>query len=425
MTLHRQRWIPATVGLGAVGAALTLLAIAGPVQMAGVRVPPSSVPASARVMVLACAVSLLVSALCMPARWDRVELIASGLVALGALSVVVMTGSPLLIAILVPLLGALYATRPGTRPFAARIRNPGLAALFLGLGAAFLSVRGGPVLGQVGALGIALGLVALAGLAPYLDRFDPDEPTASSGLAWTAFFAPPLAMTVTMETLPTLQSRQAAIFATVCISLGLVNLAWGVLGAWRAPTLTSAWRRSFLADWGLVLMGFGLLVPSGRGLAGAFVCLLSLVLCRLPLYIYARSSLEEGNQTEGVSDPSSSGSLGQSAPSSSQGPGPSVRFSSARNLLVGLALAGAAPFAGFAGRLLLLDAAMQLAWPLALLLVVAMVGWLAHSFRLGAGLGRPQGRTAAGVGIVLAIGGVIGILPGLVLAIAGFGSFQL
>jgi NADH:ubiquinone oxidoreductase subunit 2 (subunit N) len=265
---------------------------------------------------------------------------------------------------------------------------------------------------------MALGLVALAGLAPYLDRFDPDEPTASSGLAWTAFFAPPLAMTVTMEILPTLGARQAAVFATVCISLGLVNLAWGVLGAWRAPTLTSAWRRSFLADWGLVLMGFGLLVPSGRGLAGAFVCLLSLVLCRLPLSIYARSSLEEGtssgNQTEGVGDPSSSGSLG-----------PSVRFSSARNLLVGLALAGAAPFAGFAGRLLLLDAAMQLAWPLALLLVVAMVGWLAHSFRLGAGLGRPQGWTAAGVGIVLAIGGFIGILPGLVLAIAGFGSFQL
>ena len=410
MTLSRQRWIPATIGRAAGGAALTLLAIAGPMQVAGVRVPPSGVAAPARVMVLACAVSLLVSALCMPARWDRLELVASGLAALGVVSVMIMTGSTLLIAILLPLLGALHATRPGARPFATRVRNPALAALFIGLGSAFLAVKGGAVLGQVGALGLALGLVALAGLAPYLDRYDPDEPVASSGLAWTAFFAPPLAVTVTSGILPKLQAREAAVFASVCVSLGLVNLAWGVLGAWRAPDLSSAWRRSFLADWGLALVGFGLLVPNGRGMAGAFICLLSVVLCRLPLYVYAHPSLAKAPET------SEHRTEEAAAPPSSHRRGPSA----ARNLLVGLALAGAAPFAGFAGRLLLLDAAMQLAWPLALLLVVAMIGWLAHSFRLGVSLGHPQGRTVAGVGIVLALSGLIGILPGLVVALAGY-----
>jgi len=84
-----------------------------------------------------------------------------------------------------------------------------------------------------------------------------------------------------------------------------------------------------------------------------------------------------------------------------------------------VALGGAAPFSGFAVRILLLRAASELAWPLALLLVGAMLLWVAHSLRLGRSLGRPTGRTAVGVGIALALSLAIGVAPGLFLQLAG------
>src|SRR5207302_392807 len=83
-----------------------------------------------------------------------------------------------------------HATRPARRSFTVRLRGPALAALLLGAGWFFVG-SGGP-LGRVGALALALGLLATAGLLPYLADFEPEEPTSSSCLVWTAFFAPAL-----------------------------------------------------------------------------------------------------------------------------------------------------------------------------------------------------------------------------------------
>ena len=81
------------------------------------------------------------------------------------------------------------------------------------------------------------------------------------------------------------------------------------------------------------------------------------------------------------------------------------------NLVVAAALAGSAPFAGFAARVLLLRGATQLFWPLALVLGLGMLLWLPGSLRLGRSLGVPRGRQAVGVAIVLAINVVVGLYP--------------
>jgi formate hydrogenlyase subunit 3/multisubunit Na+/H+ antiporter MnhD subunit len=81
------------------------------------------------------------------------------------------------------------------------------------------------------------------------------------------------------------------------------------------------------------------------------------------------------------------------------------------NIVVAAALAGSAPFAGFAARLLLLRAATQLFWPLALVLAAGMLLWLPGSVRLGRSLGVPGGRQAVGVALVLAVNVVVGLYP--------------
>src|SRR5437870_1359982 len=75
------------------------------------------------------------------------------------------------------------------------------------------------------------------------------------------------------------------------------------------------------------------------------------------------------------------------------------------------ALAGSAPFAGFAARVLLLRGATQLFWPLGLVLALGMLLWLPGSLRLGRSLGVPRGRQALGVALVLALNVAVGLYP--------------
>src|SRR5207237_4717886 len=81
------------------------------------------------------------------------------------------------------------------------------------------------------------------------------------------------------------------------------------------------------------------------------------------------------------------------------------------NLVVAAALAGSAPFAGFAARVLLLCGATQLFWPLGLVLALGMLLWLPGSLRLGRSLGVPRGRQALGVALVLALNVAVGLYP--------------
>src|SRR5207247_776015 len=80
-------------------------------------------------------------------------------------------------------------------------------------------------------------------------------------------------------------------------------------------------RYSFLADWGLVLCGVGLTLSDGR--RAALLVLFGIVVGRLPLYLVSREPRAERVTSEGPI-----------------------------NLAVAAALAGSAPFVGFAARVL-------------------------------------------------------------------------
>jgi hypothetical protein len=143
-----------------------------------------------------------------------------------------------------------------------------------------------------------------------------------------------------------------------------------------------------MADWGLAMCGLGLAVADGE--RAAMLILYGILLSRLPLYLWSRQSLREKRPNDRPI-----------------------------NLLAAAMLAGSAPFAGFAARVLLLRGATQLYWPLALVIGLGMLLWLPPSLRLGRSLGLPRGRQAWGVGIALAINVVIGLYPQPFLSLAG------
>lgn len=344
-------------------------------------------PAPSRVLLIASAGAVLLTVGLVPrpvARWD---LFAAGLGAVGAMAVLVAVTDPLAVALLIILTGFGCAVRPGRRPMAMRARGPAFAALLLGVGWGLHGMSGS--LGRAAALSLALSLVAVGGLMPYLQDVDADEPASSSYLLWTGFFAPALALTLSLRVLPALTAEQATIFGGTLVGLGLLNLGWGAVGAWRTSSDTDAWRHSFLADWGLVLVGVGLLQT--EGLAAAYLALLSIVVVRLPLYVLARpGSLRL--------EPAGRGTL---------------------SVVIAVVLAGAAPFAGFPVRLLLLQAATRVAWPLAVLLLAGMVLWIAHSLRLARTVGSPRGRAALGLWLTIGISLALGLFPGALRAAGG------
>lgn len=348
------------------------------------------VPAPGRVMLIGAAGAVLLTTGLAPHRIGRWELLGAGLGAVGAMAVLVAVNDPLAVALLLILVGFVWAARRGGRPLAIRVRGPAFAALLLGVGWTFHGTAGPVWLGRAAALCLALSLVAAAGLVPYLQDVDPDAPASYSYVAWTGFFAPALALTLPFRLLPALTPDQATVFGASLVGLGFLNLGWGVVGAWCTGTETEAWRCSFLADWGLVLVGTGLFQP--EGFAAAYLALLSIVLVRLPLYLWARPALLRRESA-------------------------AVRGSV--SVLVVVLLAGAAPFSGFPVRLLLLQAATRTAWPLAVLLLAGMVLWIAHCLRLARTVGTDGGRSALGLGLTIVISLLLGVFSGTIRAAAG------
>jgi hypothetical protein len=346
------------------------------------------VPPAARALLLGCLLALVLAVLLAPPTTSRRELMVVGLAALGGLAALVVVPDALAMAAVVLLLGAGHATLPGRRSFALRMRGPALAALLLGVGWSFVHA-GGP-LGRVGGLSLALAVVAAAGLLPYLADFQPEEPTASSSLVWTAFFAPVLALGLLPRVLPTLTVEEGTTFAATLVALGLLNLGWGAIGAWRTADPAAAWRYSFVVDWGLALAGMGLLVREGR--EAAYLGLLAMVVVRLPLYLRARPALL------------------QAAPKRLRPP----------TVLVALVLAGMVPFSGFPVRLFALRAATELWWPLALVLLGLMLLAIPGSFRLARTVEPGRGEGAFGFYGVVALSLALGLAPGAFLALGGY-----
>ncbi len=371
--------------LGAGGIAAVLLAAPGLASdQLGVSL---SLSAMSRELLLAAAASLALIIAFPPPRADRALLLAWGLAGIAGMAAIAAAPSLDLVILVTLAIALLHAALGGQRPLTSRLRAPALAVALLGVGLVFARLEGSPILARFAAVGLVAGLAAALGTLPYIHEFDPEELTATSPIAWIAFLGPILALAVitrARELVPT----AGAVFAAMLIGLGLLNVLWGGLASWLTERGMSAWHYSFMADWGLVLCAFGVLVPDGE--AAAVLLLFGIVLSRLPLYLWSRQSLRESIQTDRPI-----------------------------NLLAAAMLAGAAPFAGFAARLFLLRGATQLFWPLALVIGIGLLLWLPPSLRLGRSLGAPRGRLALGVGIALALSVAIGLYPQPILSLAG------
>jgi hypothetical protein len=376
----------ALLGLCGLAAALVPL----PAGLAGrFRLDLGAPSGAARLLLAASAMSLAIIVLLAPRRVDRLALMVAGLAGLAGLAALAFAPDAAFLALALLGLGVGHSSLPGLRPLSARLHGPGLAAVLLAVGYALTLGSQSPGAARLAALALALGLVAALGLLPFVQRLDPAEPVPASAIVWQGFFGPVLAIGFTERVAGSLDASAGAIYASVLIGLGLVNVIWGGLGAWWVIDDVAAWRYSFLAEWGLALCGLGLLGREAR--QSAFLLLLSILLVRLPLYLWARPVM-----------------LGREA--AARGP---------LNVVLIFLLAGVAPFAGFGARLLLLNAATQVAWPLAAVLAVSMLIWVGHCTRLARTMGRPRGRAAIGVWAAVAFSLLIGLVPGPLLAVAG------
>lgn len=375
------------LGLGVAGAVVTAVAL---ITSAAPVANVIGMPPAARVVVVASAAALALTAALAPQSWRR-EVLAVGLAALGAEAALAAVSDPLAVAALLVMVGLIVAARSGAGALAPRARGAAFAGLLLGLGWTFVHMPGPVWLGRVGALALALTLPAAAGLVPYLTAVEVDVawPAGPSFLPWTGFLAPALALSLPGRLLSGLNPDQGAVFGATLVALGLVNLGWGTIGAWRTASDLDAWRCSFLADWGLALVGIGLFAHDG--FAAAYLCLLAIVLVRLPLARWAFAS---------------AGGAGPAAGRPAQ-------------VLLAVLLAGAAPFSGFPVRLFLLHAATAVSWPLAAALAVGMLVWLAHAARLARTLPVPSGRRAAVPWLVVGVSLILGLAPGVLRTLGG------
>ena len=341
-----------------------------------------------RTLLIAAAASLGLAVALAPVRVERAALLTWGLVGLAGMAAIVAVPSLDLAILIVLIMGVLQAGLTGRRGFASRLRAPIFAVAVIGVALVFSRVQGPDMLSRFAAIGLAAGLAAGVGLLPYIHEFDPEESAAASPIPWIAFLGPVLASAIVGRARDVLPPDTGGIFGVLLIGLGLVNMLWGTIASWRTDNGAAAWHHSFMADWGLAMCGFGLGLADGQ--AAAIIVLFSIVLSRLPLYLWSRQALREKTATDRPI-----------------------------NLLVAAVLAGSAPFAGFPARVFLLRGATQIYWPLALVLALGMLLWLPPSLRLGRSLGLPRGRKALGVGIVLAINVALGLYPQPVLSLAG------
>jgi hypothetical protein len=384
----RTRPRVALAGGGVLGVAgLAAILLAAPSLVSDQLGISLSISAINRALLLAAASSLALVVALAPPRIERALLLTWGLAGLAGMAAIAVAPSLDLVILVTLAIALLHATLSGKRPLAVRLRAPGLAVALLGAGLLFARMEGPPIMARFAAVGLVAGLAAALGTLPYIHEFDPDEVTAASPIAWIAFLGPVLAIAVITRARELVPTAIPA-FAAMLIGLGLLNVLWGGLASWLTEKGQSAWHYSFMADWGLVLCAFGIQVADGQ--AAAVLLLYGILLSRLPLYLWSRQSLRERIQTDRPI-----------------------------NLLAAAMLAGAAPFAGFAARVLLLRGATQLYWPLALVIAAGLLLWLPPSLRLGRSLGLPRGWQAVGVGIALAVSVAIGLYPQPILSLAG------
>jgi hypothetical protein len=382
-------WRTAALVLGVVFGAAGALAVALATREETFLGLTLNVAAPGRSLLLLTFAAAALALVFTPPGADRLPLLVALLAGLFAASALVVLPDGYLVALVILLVAGVQAGLPALRSFGQRIRGPAFGALLIALGTALAAGAATGQLARLAGLAMVLGVVAAIGLAPYLHDLDPREPAPASPVAWLGFLGPSLAVLLAVRLLPTLPVGSGSAYGATLIGVGLFNAAVGTFGKWRAREPSARWRHSFAGDWGLALVGLGLLAPAGQ--AGALLLLASVLLLRLPLYLLARPAM-----------------IREREPSAHP-----------LNLVAAAALAGAAPFAGFAARVLLLRAATAAYWPLAAALALLMLAWLPGSVRLAQSLGRPDARLGWSIAALLAVNLAIGIYPAPLIAALG------
>ncbi len=233
-------------------------------------------PASRAILIAAFAALAILVAL-PPPRADRSNLLRWGLGGIAGMTA--MAAAPTLgIAVMILLLLVVLQTSgTGRRAYANRFRAPALAVGLLALAIALAAVQGPSWMSRLVVVCLVAGLAAALGVLPYIHEFDPDELTSTSPIPWLAFVGPVLAVVVVGRAGEMVEGVEDA-FGALLIGLGLMNILVATLASWRTSSDAEAWRYSFIADWGLALCGFGLVVPDGVG--GALLVFYSILLGR-------------------------------------------------------------------------------------------------------------------------------------------------
>jgi hypothetical protein len=269
-------------------------------------------------------------------------------------------------------------------------RSAALSAALLGIAALAAAPAGGDKLERLAALLAALAVAAAAGVLPHVMELA-DSDAGRSAFLRRALVAPVLALAVLAKLEPHLSEDPLRTFGACLLGLGALNVVAGLLTG-VVPDRLRAWRAAYLAEWGLVLVSLGLLNAAGS--AAAYLLVVALVLLRLPPAAWLEAAPDAAAPRRGR----------------------------ARGVVLALALAGAAPFAGFAARLLLLRGATSVAWPFALVLGVALALWLPAAWRLGVSLRQPRSRALNAAQLAgLVATAAIGLYPAAVLRPVGLG----
>ena len=345
-------------------------------------------PAEPVALFALCLAGLALAVWLQPTRRQQRGLVIRGTTGLAGVAAVALAPALNVVLPILVGLGILHAAADGRQSFAGRLRPIALASALYALALIFAGITAPDVLPRFAAVGAAAAIAASIGVVPYLHELDPEAPVSSSPIAWLAFIGPVLASVVVLRLQQVLTVDAGEVFGATLLGLGLVNIVWGSVAAWRTESEIAAWRYAFVGDWGLVLCGFGLTAADGR--SAAVLVLFTIVLGRLPLYVASRQTVRDPSPTERPI-----------------------------NLVVAAVLAGSAPFAGFAARVLLLRGATQMYWPLAMVLALAMLLWLPGSLRLGRTIAFVRGRRAVVVAIVIALNVAAGLFPLPILAAAG------
>lgn len=383
---HRPAALSVGAGLGVAGLVAVSLSRVGTGPVSGALTAPIAAPARA-VLIFTC-LSGALAVLLVPRGANRIPVLGAVLTGVAAVAATAELTEPLVIAVVLIVLASLHAALPAFASFAARMRAPVYGALLLIFATLAGAGLAGVTLGRLAGVALVLGMTAIIGVAPYVRRLDPREPAAVSPLAWLGFVGPGLAVVLATRLAATLPAEAAAGYSAVLLALGVFNLAAAAVGARLAASPADLWRHSFLSDWGLILVGLGLLNVSAA--AGVYLLMVGILLFRLPLYLLARPALV-------AAEPGGRPGL--------------------LTIVLAAALAGGAPFAGFPARLLLLRGASQSAWPIGVLLVAAMLAWLPLSMNLARTLGRPTRARVGAVVILLVVNAALGLYPAPVIGL--------